>query len=157
MLDILSCYECGDRSGCITAGGDQGWLVAAAQLNTGIMVIWVIEGGDQEWHVAADLIFLFRSFALELWAPERNCLAIYSWPSTIANFWGDWRLTTIPHIKANQWDYVVIAIIWVVWHERSQRIFKAKSSSIWKLGGRISSLVSLWQVHFPLYKCRKLP
>ena len=102
-------------------------------------------------------IFLHCPFNMELWVPERNRLALSSWPSFIATLWGDWRVTNIPHIEANRWNCVVSAIIWVVWGKRNQWVFKAKSSSIMELGGRIFALVTLWQAQFPIRKFHKPP
>ena len=96
-------------------------------------------------------ILLHCPFTMDLWAPVRNRLAISSSPSFIANLWGDWRLATIPNNMVNYWNCVVNTIVWIVWHEWNQRVFKAKSSSINELGGRSKSLVG--QAHFPLHKC----
>ena len=60
-------------------------------------------------------------------------------------------------LDATHEDYDVIFNHWIVWGERNQRIFKAKSSSSMELGGRISSLVTLWQAHFPIHKFHKPP
>ena len=105
---------------------------------------------------AAAHIFLYYPFVLDLWVSERSRLATSTWPSSIANLWRDWRLSSIPQSEVNHWDCVVKTIFWVVWHERNQRVFKAKSSSIIELGGQISSLVNLWQAHLPIFKCHKL-
>ena len=46
--------------------------------------------------------------------PSSTLLALSSWSSSITTIWGDWRLPHVPHNKANQWDCVVNAIIWVI-------------------------------------------
>jgi len=59
----------------------------------------------------AGRIFLHCPFTSELWEPEKNPLALSSWPSIIANLWGDCRRSSIPHIETNHWYCVVNAII----------------------------------------------
>ena len=44
-------------------------------------------------------IFLHCLFTFKLWAPERNCLAISSRPSSIATPWGDWRFLILHLMK----------------------------------------------------------
>ena len=56
-------------------------------------------------------IFLHCPFTLDLWGPERNSQALSSWPSSIANLWGDWRLGYIPNNEVSRWDCADNAII----------------------------------------------
>ena len=73
-------------------------------------------------------IFLHCPFTLELWEPEKNRLALSYCPPLLI------LRSSISHIETNHWDCVVNVIIWVIWHERNQQIFKAKSFSILELG-----------------------
>ena len=47
-------------------------------------------------------IFLQCPLTLELWASERNHLAVSSWPTSIASLWDDWRLFNILHNEVDQ-------------------------------------------------------
>ena len=87
-------------------------------------------------------IFLLCSFTLELRASKRDRLGLSSWPSSFASFWRDQRLSNIPRSEVNRWNCVINALIWAVWHERNQKIFQMKSSSIEELRGQSLSLVT---------------
>ena len=81
-------------------------------------------------------IFLQCPTTLELWTSEHNCLAISSWPTSIASLRDDWRLSNILRNEVDQCDCLVTATIWVVWKERNRAIFHAKAFLQWCLGGR---------------------
>jgi len=75
-------------------------------------------------------IFFHCPHTLKIWASERGRLALFSWPSSISSLWGDWRFSNIPCDEANRCDCFVTVTIWMVWHERNQRIFQEKITSL---------------------------
>ena len=92
-----------------------------------ISSLYLLCGANSE---IVEQIFFHCPFILELWELEKICLAISSCPSTIANFWGEWRRFSIPHIETNYWDCVVNAIIWVVLYERNSKLNRLPSWSL---------------------------
>ena len=67
--------------------------------------------------------FFLIALTLELCVVEKS----------IASLCSDSRSSNTPHNEVNRWDCVATAIIWMVWFERNQRIFQAKSYAIIEL------------------------
>ena len=94
-----------------------------------------------------------------LWTFIQNCLGVKGRPGrpgSLKAWWTGWRKKRVKHSIKMLWDMYMTALIWVVWPERTNRIFNQKSSSVNLVLDSIISFAIFWAGNLKLPTKRKV-
>lgn len=102
-------------------------------------------------------IFLECPFSSFFWNFFSCGFEIGSLPTTVEEWWTNWRLISIPKNLLMLWDMIMMAYMWILWRERNDRIFNNANNSNLFLLDSIICFVVFWSGYLELPLKRKIP